>query len=450
MRRVLRFLSIVAAATLALTACDKGVLDNLNKPDDQNPGNTEDPNNPNDPNDPNNPVNPGDDVEDSDLTPGQHKAKLEDIALEFVNYFNPADVEDICKNLSVLGEYIDNSDLELPIGNEEEDIEIDQGTLSADDVMKFATRVADQVVVDINDPDQNVWAGNCYTYNGYDWDVTSIDNSSFKFVWDNATLTVSWNNVQKVELYDSCEEVNYLVYVPKNIKCVMTINGAEHMALDITTNVADNNKTLNITVEAKLNGGYHFVCDNGANSKGVEVHYSISKNGKTLATATSVVAINDFTDIDNWYAEYEDEWGVDTYIDPTEYFVANVKTAKAQIDVLNFSLVAEGNLQGLNAEIENIYDRYSDGKKCYEAICNLVNERVQIIAVYNDTKEKVADVIMSVASESYDGKKMYYAEPILLFADGSKFAFDEYFTERAFGNLVERIEELAEQMDDML
>ena len=63
---------------------------------------------------------------------------------------------------------------------------------------------------------------------------------------------------------------------------------------------------------------------------------------------------------------------------------------------------------------------------------------------------QVADVIMSVASESYDGKKMYYAEPILLFADGSKFAFDEYFTERAFGNLVERIEELAEQMDDML
>jgi hypothetical protein len=70
--------------------------------------------------------------------------------------------------------------------------------------------------------------------------------------------------------------------------------------------------------------------------------------------------------------------------------------------------------------------------------------------VYNDTKEKVADIVANTSVYYDDGYADYDVEPILLFPDGSKFAFEEYFTERAFRDLLERIEELAEEVDDLL
>ena len=65
-----------------------------------------------------------------------------------------------------------------------------------------------------------------------------------------------------------------------------------------------------------------------------------------------------------------------------------------------------------------------------------------IVDVDLSKKGKIADVIVAVYEEEYYGNKYYYIEPILLFADGSKFAFDKYFTEKAFDNLLEEIQQL--------
>jgi hypothetical protein len=72
--------------------------------------------------------------------------------------------------------------------------------------------------------------------------------------------------------------------------------------------------------------------------------------------------------------------------------------------------------------------------------------------VYNDTKELVADVAMRVAKEydDWDDEYYYYLEPVLVFSDGSKYTFYEYFTERAFGDLIEEIGEIAEYYEDMI
>ena len=93
-----------------------------------------------------------------------------------------------------------------------------------------------------------------------------------------------------------------------------------------------------------------------------------------------------------------------------------------------------------------------NAKKECEAICKYVNDKVQVVLVYNDTKEKVADVVMSVAREydSYGDDYYYYVEPILLFPDESKYAFEDYFTERAFGNLIRKVEELAEDFANLV
>lgn len=81
-----------------------------------------------------------------------------------------------------------------------------------------------------------------------------------------------------------------------------------------------------------------------------------------------------------------------------------------------------------------------------EDVCDLVNEKVKLIIAYNDTDEKVADIILQVSRDDED----YYVEPILLFPDGSKYAFENYFTETAFGDLIDAIEELADDFEDMM
>ena len=144
------------------------------------------------------------------------------------------------------------------------------------------------------------------------------------------------------------------------------------------------------------------------------------------------------------------------------YFAENVKSGSAQIDILELSIVASGDFKGMYEEMleyDEKYDYYDDewnylpdvAEKYYNKVCDCINDNVSVVIVYNDTKEKVADIVMNVASyyDDYDEAYRYYLEPILLFPDGSKFAFEEYFTERAFGNLIDRLEQMAEHFDDL-
>ena len=147
------------------------------------------------------------------------------------------------------------------------------------------------------------------------------------------------------------------------------------------------------------------------------------------------------------------------YINNPAIELENVKTGKGQIDILDLSIIFEGDLKGMYAKIQDYEDEYNwddydydpaKYKKYCEAVSKLVNEKVKIVLVYNDTKERVADIVMQVTSceDDYYGKD-YYMEPILVFPDESKYAFEDYFTERAFGNLIDRIEEIADELEDM-
>ena len=51
-----------------------------------------------------------DDYSESELTPGQHKSKLEDIAIEFVDKFDPKDTDDLVESAMALAEYMEDFD----------------------------------------------------------------------------------------------------------------------------------------------------------------------------------------------------------------------------------------------------------------------------------------------------------------------------------------------------
>ena len=50
-----------------------------------------------------------------------------------------------------------------------------------------------------------------------------------------------------------------------------------------------------------------------------------------------------------------------------------------------------------------------------------------------------------VNSEDID----YFLLPVIVFNDGSRYAFEDYFTKAAFKALIDRVDEFAEEYDDL-
>lgn len=469
MKKLFSIVAILASVMLTFTACDDS--NPTDGDNNNNPSNPSNPNNPGGNDDVDTPINPGGDISDSDLTPGEHKARLEEIAFEFVETFEPYDVEELTNSAMALAEYAEYFDYGSETYAVKENCPSLAETLvrglqrfSAADLVEFATRATEDFVVDINDPDLNPYASKSFTWDGEEWVVGNGKDKTITFEWDDTVATISWTKSTKLEYYYEDEDMNVVAYVPNNVEISIKINGKEHLNIVLTTNITDI-KTWAPEAKITLNGGYEFSARSKGNSKGLEAGASIKKGGKTLLNAAAVVAVNDATDIDNWMEEYYDEWDGCYYSELSgEYFLENVKTGSAQIDILELSIVAAGDFKGMYEEIEKIDDRYDSwddetseylpeqSKKECDAICDYVNEKVEIVLLYNDTMERVANVVFTTVSyyDEYDGYTYYGIEPILVFPDGSKFAFEEYFTEKAFGDLFDAIDELAEQVDSML
>ena len=413
MKKLLSSLALCAFIAPLLVGCNKGPEGGNNTP-----GNVDDYNTP------------------STLTPGEHKAKLEDIAVEFIGYVDLADFEEILDTIYCLAEYLEYeeefayNELALGIKN-----------LSPIHFQRFATRAMDEIILDINDPEYNPLAGYVYEWNGDEWEESEGDSHKIVVKWDDAVATASWGETTRQEWTFRELEKKTIVYVPNSLTLNVKIDNKEHLNIVAKPNITDS-KTLAPSVEVSLNGGYTISASVKADSRGLETHSSIKKGNKTLLNANTVVAINDFTDIDNWLKT------------EGEYFADQIKNGKVQIDILNLSIVGAGDFKDLLTDIDEITEGlYGDEydaerwRRKMEDVCDLVNEKVKLVIAYNDTDEKVADIVLQVSRDDEDD---YYVEPILLFPDGSKYAFENYFTETAFGDLIDAIEELADDFEDMM
>lgn len=378
----------------------------------------------------------------STLTPGEHKAKLEDIAVEFIGYVDLADFEEILDTIYCLAEYLGYEEEDW-YGDEYAYNELAMGikNLSPIHFQRFATRAMDEIILDINDPEYNPLAGYVYEWNGDEWEESKGQSHTIVVKWDDAVATASWGETTRQEWTFREFETKAVVYVPNSLTFSLKIDNKEYLNIVAKPNITDP-KTLAPSVEVSLNGGYLISASVKADSRGLETHSLIKKGNKTLLNANTVVAINDFTDIDNWLKT------------EGEYFADQIKNGKVQIDILNLSIVGAGDFKDLLTDIDEITEGlYGDEydaerwRRKMEDVCDLVNEKVKLVIAYNDTDEKVADIVLQVSRDDEDD---YYVEPILLFPDGSKYAFENYFTETAFGDLIDAIEELADDFEDMM
>lgn len=387
--------------------------------------------------------------EDSKLTPSQHQEKLETIALDIVNAIDPADVEELAMSLTTLSERIPEDQQ----GGAEELARSIQN-LDVNNIVALVTRASEEIILDINDPELAL-GGICVEFyeDGTTEESEIDDKRAIMIKWDNDAIVLSWGeNKGEYTFEDSNEGVKYIVKLPSFIKIAITLNGVEHFSANIEPNVTDN-YTYAPALTIKLNGGYELYSKVNANNKGVGVEGSFKKNGKKLIGSAAAISINDLTNPDNWYEEYYDEYYGETVSELSigDYIGENVTNGTVQVDLLTLSIIGTGDLRSVIDEMNAWDERYSNGanneKEYFDEGCAIVNKYLKVMAVYNDTNEKIADVILQTVEEEYYDGYLYYAAPILVFPDGSKFAFEDFFTEESFSNLIERIGEIAGNME---
>ncbi len=446
MKRLFTLLALCAM----FVACEEAKL-----PDDtdqntteqpENPGNTDDPENPGNTDDPENPgtgEEPGDST--SPLTPNAHKQKLEDIAIQLLEEFDPADFEALIGSLSYFEDFfaVDN---ELVEGEGPSDEYIDETTLalksfSVAGLVDAVTRASEDIIVDVNNEDFE-FNGVIITFNeeGEPEFYKNGKPGECKVMWMDSVATFTWGESKsEYTYYDEEAEANIVVRIPETINLSLTINGVEHLNVSVAPSIVNDTYTANVVI--KLYGGYEIKSQEEADNTKVSFAYSLSKNDKKLASATATASVNGLTNPDNLYSEY---------------FFQEVTNGSIQIDILTLSLIAAGDFTGMYDEMEEINNKYcwwddegnyneAQEKAFYEEMCDLINNTVDFVAIYNDTNEKIADVkVQPRRTVSFEGDTEdvdYEIDMILVFPDDSKFVFQNYFTADSFEGLLEYISE---------
>lgn len=448
MKKLFKLVALCAMALATLSACEEGM------PTQPQPDDTENPENPG------TGEKPGDST--SPLTPDEHKQKLENIAIEFVDEFDTADFEALIGSLSYFEDLFEVDD-ELVEGPGDEYIDEATRALKSSSVaglINAVTRASEQFIFDINDED--------FDFNGAVIDFTEeSEEPSFEYdgnlgecvvKWEDSVATFAWGETKGQYTYiDEEEDVEYIVKIPAYINLSLKISGVEHLNINVEPNVTDNH-TYAPKITIKLNGGYEIVCENIADNQKLSCAYSLSKNGKRLAGAVAAASIKDFTDPENWYNEYYDDYYNEyiTEIAPEIYFGKNVTNGSIQIDILTLTLTAAGDFTGMYDKIEELDSKYicwddegnyyeDQEKAYYNDLCELINNTVEFIALYNDTNEKIADIKVQPRRSVYnDGGYEdidYEIDLVLVFPDGSKHVMQDYFTADSFEDLINHLSE---------
>ncbi len=409
----------------------------------------------------------------STMTPGEHQEYLESTGQRLLKYFNPEDSRALAESITELGEaggfdfYLEETTRATSSNSKANKIvkRVAQAILGlARFSPEAATRLSTTLILPEGDGTYNLddYKGKKYIFNYSTgkWKESSIGNvNKMIAVWGTSTATLTWEE-------GSASWEGYLGYdykakvegIPSKLNLEIKVDDRTEFTTAVEVKIP-NNYEIDTKSDIWLNGGYTFAVHAKADRKGAGGSVIVSKNSETLVTAGGAVSINDMTDSKNWWDRYYcegcQEYHTDfNYDHPVDY----VKTGEAYATILDIGLQAEGNFRTIIDECEKIDDIWSrDGSTL---LCNYINNNASAVLYYTSSKEKIADVKAEPTAYEYWGwdentnteKLMteYEPMPVLIFTDGSKFAVDEYFTELAFGNLIDAAEELWEKYLDFV
>lgn len=284
--------------------------------------------------------------------------------------------------------------------------------------------------------------------------------------WDEDTD--QWVSVEGgvTEIYN--EDYKFEIHVPENIEIGIYENDSQMATVKIKTaqsfSAAGLDPTLdniNYDVTVFLNNGYEIVVNDVAydGAKGTAGGaFNLKKDGEPIVSASvsGQAQIENTTDSEGTSAKVNYAKKIDFLVD----VIGEVQMKGSCSDAKELSEAMDEYYDALSYWDDN--DGYSTRKQPDETAAlrhlNNINAKIDISVYYNlDYSKKQAHVEFEMYKErsewdengdgNYDNDYDYDLMPVIVFNDNSRYAVEDYFTEEAFKNLLDKSEAFAEEYD---
>lgn len=400
-----------------------------------------------------------------EIKPEEHKAKLETIGKQVADQFDPADSKAAIESLQALSDLLAFDDEAQPPVPFEPYVAATARTLSAvaqgPDVQALNALIVRATTTEKYSLDE--WAGDYVIEDGAPVKKGELPNR-YRLTWADAAKTQS----EALFTY-SAAGVEYIrvegcaIVIPQEWSLTLRVAGREELSVAGKSNVSADGLTLAPEVTVQLNGGYVATAKVDADPKQVTAHASFAKNGTQILDAYAKLVCDGMTDPDNWIVEESWDWNNDgiiddtyTYVEPGEHLKEHAKTGEAVVTVMGLKLTLSGDVAAIIRQVNAIADTATAAGSQQEAEAYNANAAAKLLYTADNTA--MADVkVQSYSYKSYeyvgwddktytpiyDYVTRYDIEPVLVFADGSKIAIEEY-VETGFDSLVKTFEDLAD------
>ena len=302
-----------------------------------------------------------------------------------------------------------------------------------------------------------------------DYYYDSYDTGGY---WDE--MRQEWVDKEITRIYDHKSQCT--IEVPEKIEAGLYEGGRSvaTITMDIQKNFTDKKVVLtvdsfNVNTKVILDNGYELVMDevkyNGAKSEA-------SASMKIKVDTLSLVSVKASSDLqlEEEEVEYEYSNGYSKYNTLVAKKSKNINVAVDLLGMVQFKgKCTDG--KAVSEEIDAYYEALSDYdyqtgnyKSPDEAAglryLNNLNAKLDVGVYYDGGSNKQATVEFEMSKESgwdmngdglVNAQDVYYdIIPVIVFNDGSRYTIEDYFTEEAFENLLDSVENYGEGYDDLL
>lgn len=385
------------------------------------------------------------------MTPEESKKYLQNVALEFMGYFDAKDQSDV---IELAGYFIDKyGDLEAP----EEFLDEDYW-YSPNSIMKGIRSLSrsldapamkkyfDEYIYNINFERLK----GIYEPGRYEWLRTGDSNDIIiRFSGPNgstceAIISASGGEssvdiTYTDEFYDYwsgdtyVDDYIYNIRVPKNVTLTLTENSKQHANAKVVTTIDYKGHTYTTDCNATVANISADVTSNGNDSK-LYQKSTVAVGGHTIFNSEAEVKGHNLCNVDKILDACEHE--EDFWDDITGWLT--IGTGKT--DVLGkvqayANITFTDDMANMGGTYWCSYDYSSQirAKTDAQTTANVLKDNVDVKLRYNGTATDQASIKYEVGfyESEYNDFWEYYLNPVLLFPDGTTYEFEEYF-ERGF------------------
>lgn len=400
----------------------------------------------------------------ADLTPDEHKGKLEEIGMNIANKIKPEDQENLVRTLDAIIEY--------SVGLEIEDNDAGHSAKSVVNFAKLMKSIcSDNRLANVSALSRasNSELYSLARYSGvyemkggykdewgdfyYTWEKTGNTKEKLELRFpvngkEAVILITKEGEEKRFDLYDDDDKTSHAVMVPEVAKGSIKYDDVEVLSAVCNMNVNNAEKTVVSDIKVKANN-YEYVEHIDASSNKATTDLTFSIDGQKLINAKAWLNGKDMTNGDVYY----DKEKVDAIQD---------LFGKGGVDIFIYSdkdavkLVGEvSNVKRLVDKLDRLYDvdwEVENSMAHQQKIAEAYNEYINGEMYYTNSSDIIATFSMQAYADSDEYGTFFEIEPVITFKkDNSSYSFGSYFDDGiSFEGLIDKIEQLEDDFDAYL